>query len=135
MKVVLDTNVLLSGLMFPSSVPGRVVAAWDASHFDVALGIHQLQEIARVLIYPKIRRRLRWDEHRIEQFIRQLYVRCEVVGTATVDVSVPADPGDAPILASLVSSSADFLVTGDQDLLALADRYPIESPTEFVRRL
>ena len=135
MKVVLDTNVLLTGLMLPSGPPGRVVAAWDASHFDVALGIHQLQEIARVLTYPKIRRRLRWDEHRIEQLIRQLYVRCEVVGTATVDVSVPADPDDAPILASLVSSSADFLVTGDQDLLALADRYPIESPAEFVRRL
>ena len=37
MRVVLDTNVLLSGLMYPSSTPGRVVTAWTEGRFDLVL--------------------------------------------------------------------------------------------------
>ena len=49
MKVVLDTNVLLSGLMFPDGAPGRVVAAWREARFDLIVSIHQLAEIGRAL--------------------------------------------------------------------------------------
>ena len=44
------------------------------------------------------------------------------------------DPNDVPILAMLIGSGADFLVSGDKDLLALAGTYPILSPAEFVAR-
>lgn len=44
------------------------------------------------------------------------------------------DPDDLPILALLVGSAADFLITGDTDLLVLADAYPIFAPADFVRR-
>ena len=56
MRVVLDTNVVVSGLMLPDSTPGRIVAAWAESEFDVVSSPEQLAEIARVLGYPKIRR-------------------------------------------------------------------------------
>jgi uncharacterized protein len=133
-KVVLDTNVLLSGLMFPDGAPGRVVAAWREARFDLAISIHQLAEIGRALAYPKIRRLLSWDDRRIEQFIRQLYVRAQIVDLDGILVEVPADPDDVPILATLVAAKADVLVTGDGDLLALRDRYAILTPAEFVRR-
>ena len=135
MKVVLDTNVLLSGLMFPDGTPGRIVAAWLDARFEVAFSPHQLAEIGRVLEYPKIRRRLEWDDQRIELFIKQLYLRAEVVELGPIAVEVPRDPGDAPILATLEATKADVLVTGDGDLLALRDKYPIETPAEFIRRL
>ncbi len=135
MKVVLDTNVLLSGLMFPEGTPGRIVAAWVEARFEVALSLDQLAEIGRVLEYPKIHRKLLWDEKRIESFIKQLYIRAEVVELGPVSVTVPRDAGDAPILATLAAARADVLVTGDGDLLALRDKYPIETPAEFVRRL
>ncbi len=135
MKVVLDTNVLLSGLVYPEGKPGRVIAAWAETRFEVALSLDQLAEIGRVLEYPKIRRRLGWDDERIELFIKQLYIRAEVVELGTISVDVPRDPGDAPILATLVAAKADVLVTGDGDLLALRAKYPIETPAEFVRRL
>lgn len=135
MKVVLDTNVLLSGLMFPEGTPGRIVAAWVEARFDAALSLDQLAEIGKVLEYPKIRRKLGWDDERIELFIKQLYIRAEVVELGPISVKVPRDPGDAPILATLATAKADVLVTGDGDLIALSDRYPIESPAEFVRRL
>ncbi|MEO8132589.1 MAG: putative toxin-antitoxin system toxin component, PIN family [Betaproteobacteria bacterium] len=135
MKVVLDTNVLLSGLMFPDSTPGRIVAVWVEARFEVVLSLDQLAEIGRVLEYPKIRRKLGWDDQQIELFIKQLYIRAEVVELGAIAVEVPRDPGDAPILGTLVAAKADLLVTGDGDLLALRDNYPIETPAEFVRRL
>jgi putative PIN family toxin of toxin-antitoxin system len=134
-KVVIDTNVLLSGLMSPHGAPGKVVAAWREARFDLALSIEQLGEIGRVLTYPKIRRVLRWDDSRIEQFLKQLYIRAEVVGPSDTVVEVPGDPDDEPILATLVASRADVLVSGDAQLLKLRDRYPIQTPAEFARRL
>ena len=135
MKVVLDTNVLLSGLMAPDSTPGRILAAWFEARFDVVISLDQLAEIGRVLAYPKIHRKLQWDEQRIEQFIRQLYIRAEVIELPAVSVEVPRDPKDVPILATLKAAGADVLVSGDRDLLELRGQYPIQTPAEFVRRL
>ena len=135
MRVVLDTNVVVSGLMLPDSTPGRIVAAWAESEFDVVSSPEQLAEIARVLGYPKIRRVLKWDNARIEQFIQRLHVRVEIVDPDSVAVEAPRDPDDTPILGALLAAKADFLVTGDQDLLELRDRYPIETPAEFASRI
>ena len=135
MKVVLDTNVLLSGLMFPDGAPGHVVAAWRQARFELVISVPQLAEIGRALAYPKIQRILGWDDQRIEQFIRQLYIRAEIVDLAGTSVEVPGDPDDMPILATLVAAKADVLITGDGDLLALRDRYAIQTPAEFVRKL
>lgn len=135
MKVVLDTNVLLSGLMFPEGTPGRIVAAWIEARFEVVFSLDQLAEIGRVLEYPKIRSKLGWDDEQIELFIKQLYLRAEVVEPGPLSVDIPRDASDAPILATLVTAKAELLVTGDSDLLALSGKYPIETPVEFVRRL
>ena len=135
MRVVLDTNVLLSGLMAPKGVPGRIVAAWIDAQFELVTSLGQVDEVARVMAYPKIRRRLRWDEERIESFIKQLHVRAEVIDLGSTAAEVPRDPKDSPVLAPLVAAKADLLVTGDDDLLALRSRYAIETPTEFGSRL
>ena len=134
MKVVPDTNVLLSGLMAPEGTPGRIVAAWFEARFDVVMSVDQLAEIGRALGYSKIHRKLKWDEQRIEQFLRQLYIRAEVIELHSTSVEVPRDPADAPILATLTASGADVLVSGDRDLLELRGQHPIETPAEFVRR-
>ena len=135
MRVVLDTNVLLSGLMAPEGTPGRILAAWFEARFDAVTSLEQLAEIGRTLGYPKIRRKLKWDERRIEQFVRQLYIRAEVVDLHSTSIEVPRDPQDTPILATLIVSGADALVSGDRDLLELRGKYPIQTPAEFVRRL
>jgi putative PIN family toxin of toxin-antitoxin system len=135
MKVVLDTNVLISGLAYPNSIPGKIVAAWDLHALRLSMSPFQLDEIARVLGYPKIRKLLGWSDGQIESFVRQMMLRVEVVEVEGGDATVPGDPNDAPILATLIASSADVLVTGDSDLLALRERFPIETPAQFSRRL
>lgn len=135
MRVVLDTNVLLSGLMYPGSTPGRVVHAWREARFELVMTVEQLSEIGRVLSYPRIRKILRWDRATIEGFLKQLYLRTRLVDISGTAASVPADPGDNFVLATLIASQAECLVTGDADLLALRDRYPILTPAEFAQRL
>ena len=49
MRVVLDTNVLLSGLAYPASPPGRILAAWKAGALEVVLSDYILEELRRVL--------------------------------------------------------------------------------------
>jgi putative PIN family toxin of toxin-antitoxin system len=51
-RVVLDTNVILSGLMYPDSIPGRIVEAWRDGRFDIVTSVEQLSEIGRTLGYP-----------------------------------------------------------------------------------
>ena len=135
MKVVLDTNVLLSGLMKPDSVPGKIVRAWGAAQFDLILSEAMLDEIGRALGYPKIRRRLRWDQETTARFLLLLRFKAEIVNTEAVCVEVPGDPCDVPILASLIAGEGSFLVTGDSALLKLRGRYPIVTPAEFANRL
>ncbi|WP_089727535.1 putative toxin-antitoxin system toxin component, PIN family [Candidatus Thiosymbion oneisti] len=117
MKVVLDTNVLVSGLAYPNTNPGRIVAAWDSHILRLSMSHFQLNEISRVFGYPKIRKLLGWDDKRIESFVRQLELRVELVEIEDTTATVSNDPNDAPILATLIASSADVLITGDSDAL------------------
>ena len=135
MKIVLDTNVFLSGLASPNGVPAKILNAWDNHSFEIAMSEFQLAEISRVLTYPKIRQILKWDDKQIQEFIRQLCLRIEIVDVSSINIQVPTDPDDSPILASLIASKAEYLVSGDKDLLALREEYSIEKPAEFARRL
>lgn len=135
MKVVLDTNVLLSGLILPESVPGRIVQAWREARFELVLSEGMLAEIRRILSYPKIHKRLRWDEEEIERFLLLLRFKGIIIDPPPTTFGRLRDPEDAFVLAALIDSGAETLITGDEDLLVLADQYPIISPSEFVKRL
>jgi len=135
MKVVLDTNVLLSGLMLPDSLPGRIVSAWRNKGFELILSEAMLTEISRVLAYPKIRAQIGWSDAEIEHFVRLLRFRANVVDIEGIAAEVPRDADDTPVLAALIAGKADCLVTGDRDLLSLCGEYPVETPAEFARRL
>lgn len=135
MRVVLDTNVLLSGLILPDSLPGRIVQAWREARFDLVFSEQMLEEIRRILAYPKINRRLKWDAEEIERFLLLLRFKCVIINPSLMNFDDLRDPDDAAILSALIDSGAEALVTGDEDLLILANRYPIFPPAEFARRL
>ncbi len=135
MRVVLDTNVLMSGLMYPATTPGEIVGAWREGRFDLVMTIEQMSEIGRVLSYPKIRKILNWNAAAIERFLQQLYLRSELVDISGAAASVPKDRGDDFILAALIAGGAEYLVTGDGDLLALRAAHPVLTPAEFAATL
>jgi uncharacterized protein len=133
-KIILDTNVLVSGLAYPKSVPGKAIAAWREGRFDLVIPLAQLEEVGRVLAYPKVRRILGWDDEAIGRFLKHLYLRAEIVEPAPPAVPL-RDRDDLHVLAALAARLADVLVTGDADLLVLKDRYAIETPADFAKRL
>ena len=135
MRVVLDSNVFISGLMLPQSIPGKIIAAWRGRQFDLVLSEPMLIEIGRVLSYPKINRRIGWDDATITRYVDLLRFEADIVNIMGIVADVPNDQHDAPILATLIASKADCLVSGDDDLLRLAGRYPVLSPGEFISRI
>ncbi|MDZ5649405.1 putative toxin-antitoxin system toxin component, PIN family [Nitrospirillum sp. BR 11828] len=117
MRVVVDTNVLISALLATASLPARLVTLWREGRFSLLVSESQLDELARVTRYPKIRARL--APAVAGQLINDLRGIAEIVGPLP-RVSASPDPFDNYLLATAVAGGADFLITGDkQDLLSL----------------
>jgi len=132
LRAVLDTNVLVSGLAYPASIPGRILAAWQQGALDVVLSPYILDELARVL--PRLPR-VSLTPAQIRDLTDCLMFQAEMVEPdATLFAAALRDPADPPILQTLLAADAQYLITGDKDLLALAGRYPIVTPAEFWAR-
>lgn len=129
---MLDTNVLVSGIGYPSSIPGRILGAWRRGSIDVVLSHYILEELVRVL--PRINRRLQWSPSEFAEYIDILAVQAELVDPEHLDGTAARDPDDVPVLGTFIAAKADYLITGDDDLLALAGRYSIVTPAEFWRK-
>ncbi len=131
LRVVLDTNVLVSGLAYPGSVPGRILDAWGQGSLGVVMSRHILDEMVRVL--PKLSHNRR-SEAEIRGLADSYLLKAEIVepgGELEADLRAKTDQ---PVLGTLRASQADYLITGDKDLLALAGRYPIVTPAAFWER-
>lgn len=133
LRVVLDTNVLLSGIAYPASVPGKVMAAWRHGSVEVLLSPYILDELRRVL--PRLAHRHRLTPAEIDDLVDALSIQSEVVEPLPGADPDLRDVDDQPVLgtllAALETSGADYLITGDKDLLAMAERYPIVTPAQF----
>lgn len=137
MLVVLDTNVLVSGLAYPGGPPGRLVSAWRGGAFGIASSDFALRELARIL--PMMSARTGMSPNEDQDFLDAFraavtWVEPGADSLAQAQASGLRDPNDVPILALLIASGADCLVSGDKDLLALADRYSILTPADFCTR-
>jgi putative PIN family toxin of toxin-antitoxin system len=137
MRLVLDTNVLVSGLLFPGGPPSRLVKAWRAGAFELVISDFVIDELTRS--WAHLAPRLKASPDDLADFIDTIGVRAELlrIGAAMLARASTAglrDPNDLPVLALLIGSDADHLVTGDKDLLAIADAFPILTPAEFVDR-
>ena len=133
LRIVLDTNVLLSGIAYPGSVPGKIVAAWRHGSIEVVLSSYILDELRRVL--PRLAKRHGLSAVEIDDLVDVLAIQAELVDPLPVNDAELRDVNDLPVLGSLLAASAadgaDYLVTGDKDLLALAQRFPIITPAQF----
>jgi putative PIN family toxin of toxin-antitoxin system len=128
-RVVLDTNVLLSGLAYRGRVPGRIVAAWRNGSLEVVLSHYRLDELWRVL--PRLSQRHGLSDAKIADLVDCLAFEAELVEpTAGLEAAL-TDPNDQPVLGTLQAAQADYLVTGDKALLALSPRYPELTPADF----
>lgn len=130
---VLDTNVLVSAVCLPGSLPAEVLRRWLARQFTLVVSESLLAELADVLGRPKIVHRFRMTEDKAQAFLGVLRELAVVVpGTVSVE-AVPEDSDDNHVVACAVEGGADIIVSGDRHLKDLG-RYEgirILSPAQF----
>lgn len=130
MRAVLDVNVLISALLSPSGPPAHILLAWLSGAFELVHSPLLLAELERALAYPRIRRRIPPpDAERLLALLRREGV--SVPDPGGPPPVIPADAGDAYVVA-LAASARALLVTGDAQVLELADQAPIHTPAEFL---
>jgi putative PIN family toxin of toxin-antitoxin system len=102
--VVLDTNVLLSGIAYPASVPGKLIAAWRHGGLEVVLSDYILGELQRVLL--RLAHRHGLSAHEIDDLIDALSIPAELVDPDDVEEGELADAADLPVLGTLVAAQS-----------------------------
>ena len=133
-RAVLDTNVLLSALLFPAHSLAWLRHAWQSGSIRPLASRATTEELIRVLAYPKFA--LAEDDR--EDLLGEYLPWCEAIAVPGLS-GIPhcRDPFDRPFLALALAAQANALVTGDKGLLALAGGFgvPILTPVEFRERL
>jgi putative PIN family toxin of toxin-antitoxin system len=117
MKVLIDTNILVSAALFPQSIPARAFFKAVTPPFRAVVCDYSLDELRRVFNakFP----------HKIsdyERFLAILAVSVEIISTPPDEESIESetqirDTKDRPILRAAVSATVDIVITGDKDFL------------------
>ena len=121
-RVVPDTDVLVSALLFTGGSLSWLRAAWQSGAVVPLASRETTTELIRVLGCPKFRLTAQEGEDLLADYLPW----CKAI-TLRTDIEVPdcRDPFDRPFLEVALSGRADALVTGDGDLLALAPTFPV----------
>ena len=132
-RAVLDANIFISALLIQSGISARVVAAAYAVAFRCFSSDAIIREVLRTVTSVRIQRKYPIDAaeiHRVHQFLESDAVLTPI--TVTVR-GVASHPEDDLILATAVSAQADYLVTGDRQLLALGQYQGVQivTPRDF----
>jgi uncharacterized protein len=128
-KVVLDTNVYISGIFF-TGPPYKILQAWRDARIQIVVSLDTLQEHQRVgetlaNQFPDID---------LQSFFELLTVKAEIVLSEDLAERVCIDPDDDKFLACALTSSAEYIISGDKHLLRVSDYKGLKilSPRRFV---
>ena len=129
-RVVLDTNVLVSALLFAGPI-GRLVSLWRERWIVLLLSKDVFIEYLRVLAYPKFK--LSGEEIKaiVEEYVLPF---AEMATVAEAPVVIREDPADDKFLALAAAGRARYIVSGDKHLLALREYRGVKivTPREFL---
>ena len=131
-RAVLDANVYISAAVHPGGVPGQLLERLGRGEFEVVLSPAIVEELRRVLGYPKLRKAIRIDIP-LEQWLQAIVMLADVVRDRPA-LAVCQDPDDDKYVAAALEGRAEFVVTGDQAFLALEEHEGVRivSPREFL---
>jgi len=118
LKVVLDTNQLVSSLLSTRGLQRQLIDAWRQRAFLLLLVPGQIDGLAEILSRPKIKKRYRIDPRDREAFLQLLRLDTVLLPHMTAP-GVCRDPDDDYLLGGSAAGRADYLVTGDEDLLSI----------------
>ena len=115
MRLVIDTNVVVSGLLWLGN-PGRLLEAAALGQITLYTSPALLAELARTLATPKLARPIIRSGLTLDDLLARYANVAIVVQPATVPRIVPNDPDDDQVIAAAVEARAELIVSGDKDL-------------------
>lgn len=130
LRVVLDTNVVLSALVFSGGQAAQLRLGWQQGAFVPLASTATAQELVRVLAYPKFG----LSKAEQDELLADYLPYAQTVRIPVPPPAVPAcrDPMDLPFMHLAVAGQAQALLTGDKDLIALAAEFEQASGCRIV---
>lgn len=120
-RAVLDANVYVSAAVHADGPPGRIVESFlRKAAFEIVLSPVIVEEVLRALTYPKVRKLIRGDI-RFGLWFEDIVMLAELVAGELVLPGLCHDPDDDKYIAAAIEGNAAFIVTGDRQLLSLAE--------------
>jgi putative PIN family toxin of toxin-antitoxin system len=131
-RIVLDTNVLISGIFF-AGPPGRILDAWSDNRVQIAASPEILEEYRRVVEelgrkYPQVQ---------AQPILDVLITTCEICLASPLEEQVCSDPNDDMFLACAIAAGIGTVVSGDKGLLSVSGFRGIQvvKPKAFVDKI
>ena len=131
MRIILDTNVFISGIFF-SGPPSQILEAWKNQNFQIVLSKQILDEYQRVadelsLKYPQID---------ISPIIKMITIHGQIIDTGDINISVCEDPDDDKFIECAIAGKSYIIVSGDAHLLKLKEYKNVKfiSPRDFIEK-
>ena len=129
MKVVIDTNVFISGVFFKGP-PNQIIQAWSEGKIQVVISLDIFKEYSRVgeelsQQFPGID---------LDPILNLLYQKSDLVSVTEFSEAVCDDPDDDKFIACALSSKTKLIISGDKHLLKVSGYHGIQvlSPRKFV---
>lgn len=119
MRVVLDTNVVLSALLWRGTPYRLLEAIRQQQHVQLVSSAALVAELADVLTRPSATKRLMVIDKSVREVLADYLEAVELVEPVSVPRVVPTDPDDDHVVAAAVTAHASVIVSGDSDLLSM----------------
>ena len=134
MKVVIDTNVLVSAFLSPRGVPARIFKRLEQEAFELLLSEQILHEYAVALRYERVKKVHKLTDEQIVRLLEDLRTSATIIKPTRSLTVVAADPDDNKLFECALAGGAQFIVSGDAKVQAVKHYQGIEvlSPTLFL---
>ena len=135
--MVLDANQFVSAILSPYGPPAKILNAWREGIFELVTSSSIIDEIRRVLNYPRLSKIHKKSPEEIDLFLEELAVLSFSTPEKLSLSIVVDDPTDDKYLVAALEGEARFIVTGDSDLLKIREYEGIRIVTarEFLKEL
>ncbi len=122
-SAVVDASVLVSAFLFPDSIPGQVIRLADQGRYALHVSPILMEEVTRSLKHPRLKKPYGHTDEDVRLWWKKIIEEIGSLWTKPLPKigNVCRDPDDDHVIATAVAVKAQWIVTGDLDLLALGE--------------
>jgi len=135
MRCAIDSNLLSSSTFKQHSPPALVLAAWRMRRMEWVSCTEQVNELTHALFRPKVLARSFGGIELASRLLEEMKSGCDIKTLRAPLPSICRDPKDDFLFALRDQGHIDIIISGDKDVLALKDNYPILTARELIDRL